>query len=179
LDELALFEDSGNLLARSFDPDAWQSLGFSWGYAVPTGSGFIQPHHLFLGILRQGGAQVRRWLTALKVEREELLESWEELFGGFLGNGSRSSPRLNREYLENDLLKLLRDAWNRTRRKGRPQVDVSCLLICILSQAHGLVPGCFERCGVSPDWLVLQAERVELDHANPLGLKGPKGRTLG
>lgn len=163
LSELRLFDGIGPLSQGAFDPEAWQALVYSLGYASQGQSGFVHPQHLFLGILLQGGRKVHRWLELLQTDRDHFLAMWEELFGSFPSEVPPELPHLHREFLTDGLIKLLTESLRRTARKRMPLIDIPCLLVCLLSLGNGLIAECFERAGVALDWIVLQAERVEME----------------
>lgn len=168
MNELRLFEGNGLLRPSSFDAESWQALVYSLGYATHASNGFVQPHHLFLGILHQGGSQLNRWLGLLKTDRDHFLVLWEELFGSFPQSPPVNLPRLQREFLGDEMIRLLKECLHRSYRKKLKAIHIPGLLVCMLSQVEGLITECFERAGVSLDWLVLQAERVEMESGNPM-----------
>src|SRR5262249_1020617 len=69
---------------------------------------------------------------------------------------------LNREFLSDNVIRLLRDAYHRARDHGRDCLTPMDLLISLLTAANSIVAECFERIGVTAAKLTELAVKAEL-----------------
>ena len=56
---------------------------------------------------------------------------------------------LNREFLSDNVIRLLREAYNRATDHDRPHITPMDLLISLLTASNSIVAECFERIGVT------------------------------
>ena len=68
---------------------------------------------------------------------------------------------LHREFLSDNVIRLLRAGHARARDFGRPAVAPTDLLICMLTSSRSIVAECFERLGVTAAALTEQAVIAE------------------
>jgi hypothetical protein len=113
-----------------------------------------------MGILAAPDASVRNWGDRLRADLPRLLAQFQELFhqdegeaGGILA--------LNREFLSDNVIRLLRESLQRARDHKRPVVTPMDLLISLLTAANSIVAECFERIGVTAAKLTEQAVIAE------------------
>jgi hypothetical protein len=56
---------------------------------------------------------------------------------------------LNREFLSDNVIRLLRESYNRAGDHQRPRITSMDLLISLLTATNSIVAECFERIGVT------------------------------
>ena len=95
-----------------------------------------------------------------------LLAQFQELF--HQEEGEEDSPlALNREFLSDNVIRLLREALQRAGENHRTKITPMDLLICMLTSSRSIVAECFERLGVTAAKLTEQA--VIAEHAGKDG----------
>ncbi|MEI7686505.1 MAG: Clp protease N-terminal domain-containing protein [Planctomycetota bacterium] len=108
----------------------------------------VRSPHIFMGLLSHPDAGVRAWGDRLGADLNKLLGQFQELFHQEEGD-REAIVVLNREFLSDNVLRLLRDSYQRAldhRRKALTPMD---LLITLLTSANSIVAECFERIGVT------------------------------
>jgi ATP-dependent Clp protease ATP-binding subunit ClpA len=106
----------------------------------------LRSPHVFMGLLAVPDPGVRNWGKRLQADLPRLLEQFQELF-----HQEEGEPEplllLNREFLSDNVIRLLRDAFRRARANHRRLVSPMDLLICLLTSTQSIVAECFERIG--------------------------------
>jgi ATP-dependent Clp protease ATP-binding subunit ClpA len=155
-----IFQPNGYLRADSVEPTAAQALDEALAYTRATNWDSVRTPHLFMGVLAVPDLGVETWLGRLGANRQKLIDQFRELF---LQEGEPVPPlRLNREFLSDNVLRLLRDSYERALDGGRNSVSQLDLLITTFSTPNSIVAECFERVGVTAAHLTdlaMQAER--------------------
>ena len=108
----------------------------------------VRSPHLFMGLLAVPDAGVRLWGDRLGADLNTLLGQFQELFA----QDAPDSPALlvlNREFLSDNVMRLLREAYTRATMNNRRQVTPMDLLITLLTASNSIVAECFERIGVT------------------------------
>jgi hypothetical protein len=101
-----------------------------------------------MGLLAAPDDGVKGWGDRLRADLPRLLAQFQELF--LQEEGDKDSPlALNREFLSDNVIHLLRDALRRARDQKRQAVTPIDLLICLLTAANSIVAECFERIGLT------------------------------
>ena len=77
--------------------------------------------------------------------------------------GNRLSLLLNREFLSDNVIRILRDAYARAKDTGRLQMTQMDLLITLFTTPNSIVAECFERIGVTAARLTELAVLAERD----------------
>ncbi|HZY87984.1 MAG TPA: hypothetical protein VFE78_24325, partial [Gemmataceae bacterium] len=93
-------------------------------------------------------ASVRNWGERLQADLTKLLGQFQELFHQEEGE-DEAILALNREFLSDNVLRLLREAYNRAADNSRAKITPMDLLISLLTASNSIVAECFERIGVT------------------------------
>jgi hypothetical protein len=91
---------------------------------------------------------VQNWGDRLRADLPRLLDQFQELFHQEEGD-SEPALALHREFLSDNVIRLLRDSLSRAREQGRVVVTPMDLLISLLTASNSIVAECFERIGVT------------------------------
>jgi ATP-dependent Clp protease ATP-binding subunit ClpA len=108
----------------------------------------VRSPHVFMGLLSHPDAPVRLWGERLQADLPCLLRQFQELFHQEEGE-DEPVLALNREFLSDNVIRLLRDAYHRATENRRQQITSMDLLICMLTASRSIVAECFERLGVT------------------------------
>jgi ATP-dependent Clp protease ATP-binding subunit ClpA len=108
----------------------------------------VRSPHIFMGLLSHPDAGVRAWGERLGADLGKLLGQFQELFHQEEGD-SDAIVVLNREFLSDNVIRLLRDAYQRAQEHERSSITPMDLLITLLTSANSIVAECFERIGVT------------------------------
>ncbi len=120
----------------------------------------VRTPHLFMGLLAAPDSGVHTWANRLGADIPVLLEQFRELF---LQADSEPPPPLllNREFLSDNVIRILRDALQRAKDCGRSRITPLDLLITLFTTPNSIVAECFERVGVTAAKLTEIAVRAE------------------
>jgi hypothetical protein len=99
-----------------------------------------------MGLLAAPDPGVVNWGERLRADLPRLLGQFQELFHQDQGEPDPLLV-LNREFLSDNVIRLLREAYNRAQDHNRRQITPMDLLICLLTSSHSIVAECFERIG--------------------------------
>jgi ATP-dependent Clp protease ATP-binding subunit ClpA len=108
----------------------------------------VRSPHIFMGLLAVPDAGVRNWGERLGTQPDALLGQFQELFHQDEGD-AEALLVLNREFLSDNVLRILRDAYQRATDNRRGAVTPMDLLISLLTASNSIVAECFERIGVT------------------------------
>jgi ATP-dependent Clp protease ATP-binding subunit ClpA len=108
----------------------------------------VRSPHIFMGLLACPDSGVHLWGERLGADLNRLLCQFQELFHLDVGVCD-SLLVLNREFLSDNVIRLLRDSYARARDHGRTAVTPMDLLISLLTASNSIVAECFERIGVT------------------------------
>jgi ATP-dependent Clp protease ATP-binding subunit ClpA len=108
----------------------------------------VRSPHIFMGLLSVPDPGVNLWGERLGADLNRLLSQFQELFHQEEGD-SNALLVLNREFLSDNVLRLLREAYGRARENRRSTVTPMDLLISLLTASNSIVAECFERIGVT------------------------------
>ena len=89
-------------------------------------------------VAKEGSAEHRMWL----------LSQFQELFHQEEGD-EEAVLALNREFLSDNVIRLLRESFNRASDHQRQKITPMDLLISLLTASNSIVAECFERIGVT------------------------------
>lgn len=155
-----LFLPNGLLRPDAVDESAAQALCEALCFTQTTHWDSVRTPHLFMGMLSAPDAGTEAWARNLGANRQKLLEQFRDLFQQ---DADPVPPmKLNREFLSDNVLRLLRDARERAADGGRETITQLDLLITTFSTPNSIVAECFERVGVTAAHLTdlaMQAER--------------------
>lgn len=140
-----IFHPGGRLDLDRFSESSVTALREMLGFAVATHWDSVRTPHLFMGLLAAPDGGVRDWGRRLKTDLAALLRQFHNLF---------SRPDLddyplvlNREFLSDNLLAVLRLAC---RRAGSRPVTPVDLLVAVFDSPGSVVAECFARAGMPP-----------------------------
>ena len=143
-----IFHPGGRLRLDRFTEGAVQALRESLRLAHETRWDSLRSPHVFMGLLAVPDASVLNWGERLQADLAKLLSQFQELFHQEEGE-DEAVLVLNREFLSDNVIHLLRDAHNRAQDHRRAQVTPMDLLISLLTASNSIVAECFERIGVT------------------------------
>lgn len=108
----------------------------------------VRSPHVFMGLLAAPDTGVKAWGDRLRADLPRLLAQFQELF--HQDEGDKECPlALHREFLSDNVIRLLRDAVKRAHSQRRQTVTPIDLLICLLTATNSIVAECFERVGLT------------------------------
>ena len=155
-----IFLPSGRLRPDVVDGPTARALRETLAQTRATNWDSVRTPHLFMGLLAAPDPGVFAWAIRLGADLTALLDQFRDLF---YQEAEPVPPLLlNREFLSDNVLRLLRDAWARAQDQGRSCMGQMDLLITLFSTPHSIVAECFERIGVTATHLTdlaVQAER--------------------
>lgn len=143
-----IFSPSGHIRPEYISDSAIKVLRESLRLARDTNWDSVRSPHIFMGLLAMPDAGVCNWGRKLKADLDKLLTQFQELF--HQSDGEREALLvLNREFLSDNVIRLLREAHERARENGRESITPMDLLISLLTTSNSIVAECFERIGVT------------------------------
>ena len=108
----------------------------------------LRSPHIFMGLLAVPDPGVTTWGDRLGADLAKLLNQFQELFHQEEGDGE-ALLILNREFLSDNVIRLLRESYARARDHRRRFITPMDLLISLLTASNSIVAECFERIGVT------------------------------
>jgi len=155
-----VFQPGGGLREDLLTREAYQALRESLRLTHETRWDTVRSPHVFMGLLAVPDATVRNWGDRLRADLPRLLAQFQELFHQDEGE-SEAPLALHREFLSDNVIRLLREALQRAHDHQRPVITPMDLLISLLTAANSIVAECFERIGVTAAKLTEQAVIAE------------------
>lgn len=143
-----IFLPSGGLRNDLVTDTAAGALKESIRMARATRWDSVRSPHVFMGLLAAPDSGVHNWGERLGADLPKLLEQFRELFHQEEGE-SEAVLVLNREFLSDNVIRLLREACNRAADNRRQKITPMDLLISLLTAPNSIVAECFERIGVT------------------------------
>ncbi len=143
-----VFWPGGRLRFELLTPAAAESLRSAIRLARETRWESVRSPHVFMGLLASPDAGLRTWGQQLGADLPKLLDQFQELFHQEEG-AAEPTLALNREFLSDNVIRLLRDAYTRATDNDRTQVTPMDILISLLTAQNSIVAECFERIGVT------------------------------
>lgn len=143
-----IFGPGGQLQADCLTDAAATVLHEALRLAKETRWEMVRSPHIFMGLLAHPDAGVRAWGSHLKADLNQLLGQFQELFHQEEGD-REAMVALHREFLSDNVIRLLRDAYQRAINHRRTALAPMDLLITLLTSANSIVAECFERIGVT------------------------------
>jgi ATP-dependent Clp protease ATP-binding subunit ClpA len=143
-----IFAPGGRIRPDVLDDSTTKALRESIKYARTTRWDSVRSPHLFMGLLAAPDRSIHRWGDHLGADLPRLLEQFAEIFHQDVAD-ELPPMSLNREFLSDNVIRLLREAHQRAsdnRRRVTP-IDV---LISLFTTPNSIVAECFERIGVMP-----------------------------
>ncbi|MCZ2341022.1 MAG: hypothetical protein LC104_04405 [Bacteroidales bacterium] len=162
LPEEDIFLTSGRLRPDVTDHATARAVRESLSLARSTNWDSVRTPHLFMGLLTHPDPGVFNWSSRLGADLSRLLHQFHELF-----RQETIEPvpplLLNREFLSDNVIRTLRDAYSRAKDHGRTQFNQMDLLIILFTAPNSIVAECFERIGVTAARLTELAVLAEQD----------------
>ena len=143
-----IFQPGGRVRLELFDTRAGRALQESIRLARETRWDSVRSPHIFMGLLAVPDPGVATWGKRLEADLNALLGNFQELFHQEEGDGEALLV-LNREFLSDNVIRLLRDSWTRASKNHRPSVTPMDLLISLLTTPNSIVAECFENIGIT------------------------------
>ena len=156
-----IFLPGGRLRANALQETAAQALDESLRYAKDTRWDSVRSPHLFMGLLAVPDPGVRNWGERLGADLPRLLDQFRELFHQEEGE-SDAFLVLHREFLSDNVIRLIREAHQRALDHHRTVVTPMDLLISMFTTPHSIVAECFEKIGVTAAKLTELAVMAEV-----------------
>ena len=143
-----IFLPSGRLRPDILDEATTRVLREALAHTRATNWDSVRTPHLFMGLLSTPDEGVSKWASRLGADMAGLLDQFRDLF--HQDNAEPVPPLLlNREFLSDNVIRLLRDAHGRACDCGRNSVTPMDLLITLFTTPNSIVAECFERIGVT------------------------------
>lgn len=143
-----IFLPGGQICMDSITEPALRVLREALKLARETRWDSVRSPHIFMGLLAVPDPGVRLWGERLGADLNRLLSQFQELFHQEEGD-CEALLVLNREFLSDNVIHLLREAYGRARDHRRKAVTPMDLLISLLTASNSIVAECFERIGVT------------------------------
>jgi ATP-dependent Clp protease ATP-binding subunit ClpA len=143
-----VFLPGGRLRLELLTDPAAKAVRESLRLARETRWDSVRSPHVFMGLLAVPDAGVCNWGERLGADLSKLLGQFQELFHQEEGE-AEAIIALNREFLSDNVIRLLRDAYNRATAHQRTRIAPMDLLISLLTAPNSIVAECFERIGVT------------------------------
>lgn len=155
-----IFQPGGRLRLELLTQPAIDALREALHLARETRWDSLRSPHVFMGLLARPDTCVRLWGDRLGADLARLLGQFQELFHQEEGE-EEAVLALNREFLSDNVIRLLREALSRAHDHDRCQITCMDMLITLLTASNSIVADCFERIGVTAAKLTEQAVIAE------------------
>lgn len=143
-----IFAPNGLLRTECMTSPAADVLRESIRLARDTNWDSVRSPHIFMGLLSVPDAGIQFWGERLGADLSKLLTQFQELFHQDVSGGDPIIV-LNREFLSDNVIRLLREAYTRALDHRRISMTPMDLLITLLTASNSIVAECFERIGVT------------------------------
>jgi len=144
-----IFQPGGRIRQDLLTDATAKALCESLRLARDTRWDSVRSPHVFMGLLAVPDAGVHNWGERLGADLSMLLDQFQELFNQEDGE-SEPLLVLNREFLSDNVIRLLRDAHQRAREQCRSRITPMDLLISLFTSDNSIVAECFAKVGVTP-----------------------------
>jgi ATP-dependent Clp protease ATP-binding subunit ClpA len=143
-----IFQPGGQIHPDHLSEPAAQVLRESLRFARETRWDSLRSPHIFMGLLAVPDPGIQTWGDRLGADLSKLLGQFQELFHQDEGE-DEALLLLNREFLSDNVIRLLREAHTRALDHRRSSITPMDLLISLLTASNSIVAECFERIGVT------------------------------
>src|SRR5579885_3737678 len=155
-----IFLPGGRVCLEAFTPGAAAALRESLRFARETRWDSVRSPHVFMGLLAAADGPVRAWGDRLRADLARMLADFQQAFHRDEGD-PQPVVVLNREFLSDNVIHLLRAAHDRSAAKGRPRVSSLDLLITLFTFPGSIVAEFLEQSGCRTAALVESAVQAE------------------
>jgi ATP-dependent Clp protease ATP-binding subunit ClpA len=143
-----IFQPGGRLRLDLLTAPALDAMQEAMRLARETRWDSVRSPHIFMGLLAVPDPGVCKWGERLGADLAKLLGQFQELFHQEEGE-AEAVLCLNREFLSDNVIRLLRESYGRATDHDRSTITPMDLLITLLTAANSIVAECFERIGVT------------------------------
>src|ERR1700687_621316 len=143
-----IFQPSGRIRLDLLSQGSTAALQEAVRLARETRWDRLRSPHVFMGLLAVPDASMQTWGDRLRADLPKLLGQFQELFHQDEGE-DEAGLALNREFLSDNVIGLLREAATRAAENHRSRVTPMHLLISLLTASNSIVADCFEKIGVT------------------------------
>ncbi len=143
-----VFHPGGAVRLERLTEGAVRALREALRLARETRWDSVRSPHIFMGLLAVPDPRVQNWGQRLGADLSKLLGQFQELFHQEEGECD-AMLALNREFLSDNVIRLMRDAQTRAAEHRRSTITPMDLLISLLTASNSIVAECFERIGVT------------------------------
>jgi ATP-dependent Clp protease ATP-binding subunit ClpA len=143
-----VFAPGGRLRGDAFREETIHALARSVEFARRTRWDSVRSPHVFMGLLAACDRGVKFWADRLGADLPRLIDQFAELFLQDEAE-EESLVLLHREFLSDNVIRLLRDAYQRSLENDREEISPMDLLISLFTTPNSIVAECFERIGVT------------------------------
>src|SRR4051812_18918560 len=157
-----IFHPGGRVRCDLLAEPAVTALRESLRLARETRWDSVRSPHVFMGLLAVPDPSIRNWGERLGADLPKLLGQFQELFHQDDGEDDGVLV-LHREFLSDNVIRLLREAHNRAVDHHRKHITPMDLLISLFTAPNSIVAECFERIGVTAAKLTELAVMAERD----------------
>jgi ATP-dependent Clp protease ATP-binding subunit ClpA len=158
-----IFLPGGRLRSDLLTPSSLEALTEAIRLAQETRWDMVRSPHVFMGLLARPDRSVCLWGQRLQADLPRLLNQFQELFHQEDGD-IEAFLLLNREFLSDNVIRLIREARCRACEHSRRQITPMDMLISLLTASKSIVGELFEKVGVTAAKLTEQA--VIAEHAS-------------
>jgi ATP-dependent Clp protease ATP-binding subunit ClpA len=141
-----IFQGDGRLRLELLTDSALEALRQALQQTRETRWDSVRSPHVFMGLLAAPDAGVSNWAERIGEDLADILAKFQELF-----RQSETEAELvlaiNREFLSDNVIRLLRDAYQRAVYNQRSRIAPMDLLISLLTAPNSIVAECFESIG--------------------------------
>ncbi len=141
-----IFQADGRLRQDLLTDSALEAMRQGLEQARNTRWDSVRSPHIFMGLLAAPDAGVINWAGRIGEDLSNILVQFQDLFHQAEGE-SRPVLALNREFLSDNVIHLLRESFQRAQYNHRPRTTPMDLLISLLTAPNSIVAECFERVG--------------------------------
>jgi len=142
-----IFLPHGGLRMDVCDGPTLAAIVESLEFAQQTNWDSLRTPHLFMGLLTISDGAITNWAGRMNVDLFRLQDQFRDLF--YQDQEPVPPLQLNREFLSDNVIRVLRDAWMRARDYGRSSFGPMDLMITLFTAPNSIVAECFERIGVT------------------------------
>jgi ATP-dependent Clp protease ATP-binding subunit ClpA len=160
-----IFAPTGELRAEVLAPATLSALKESIRWAMHTCWDSLRTPHLFMGLISQPDALVQSWGDKVGADLPALLTQFAEIF-----HQDHLTPfrlRLHREFLSDNVIELLRRAWQRCLSVSRCHIRPVDLLVITFQHPDNIVANCFQEIGFSAKDMAQFALEIERQLGKP------------
>jgi ATP-dependent Clp protease ATP-binding subunit ClpA len=153
-----IFHRDGRLRLELFTRHADWALEAAVKVAQETRWESLRSPHIFMGLLAEPDAGLEQWALQAGLNLKAMLDQFKEAFSEPSGSPCRLA--LHREFLSDNVIRVLRDAHERAQARGRLPVTPLDLLITVLTTPDNVVTEYLNQTGTRVEKLVEIAKKL-------------------